>query len=282
VDNTAEVAHSYGGRVRYVRIAHGGPSAARNAGIRVSTGAFVQFLDADDKIEREKLRTQVQCLLDHPEVGIVYSDARYFTDENPDLRVFGRSSLAAPRPWVPDIWHAPGSMLEKLAVRNALPVCCPLVRRSALQRVGSWNERLLAFEDWEYWIRCAAAGVEFRFEDEPDTLALIRIHQASLSANERIMASESFEMRLGVARLVKQPCFRSINFKRALAWIRKQAPSKRARLLLRLARADPSGRAVAALVLLLFDSHSPAHAIGNAAARWMPKRLYKHFSNLIR
>ena len=42
----------------------------------------MQFLDADDLIEREKFSKQVEYLETHPEVDIVYGDVRYFRTEN--------------------------------------------------------------------------------------------------------------------------------------------------------------------------------------------------------
>src|SRR3954452_504761 len=49
-DGTAEILHEFAlhPQVRVLRQTNQGVSLARNAGVRVSTGSFVAFLDADD------------------------------------------------------------------------------------------------------------------------------------------------------------------------------------------------------------------------------------------
>ena len=197
-DETAALARQYEGRVKYVYQENRGVSAARNAGLQQRSGTYVQFLDADDKLERDKLAVHVDYLEQHPQTGIVYGDARYFTTENPSLRNYAPDPRIN-RPWIRDLWEAPGSMLRKLAYRNLMPVHCSLLRSEVVDMVGPWNEGLPGNEDWEYWIRCAAAHVGFHFENRPGTFVL-RMHEASATKNQTKMDAGRFLMRVSVAR----------------------------------------------------------------------------------
>lgn len=49
-----------------------GPAAARNRGISIASGRFVQLLDDDDVLHPEKIAAQVSAFETGPDVGIVY------------------------------------------------------------------------------------------------------------------------------------------------------------------------------------------------------------------
>src|SRR5262249_10110334 len=74
-DATSEVVRRYPA-VRYIRLeTQRGAAAARNAGIKASTGKYVAFQDDDDLWLPEKLRVQTAAMERHPEVGVVYGQS---------------------------------------------------------------------------------------------------------------------------------------------------------------------------------------------------------------
>ncbi len=77
-DNTLAELGRWGDRIRLLRQErNGGQAAARNAGLRASTGEFVSFLDQDDLYLPTRLETAVRFLQEHPAFGAVYTDCRH-------------------------------------------------------------------------------------------------------------------------------------------------------------------------------------------------------------
>lgn len=186
-------------RLRYIEQENHGLSGARNSGMAESRGAYLQFLDSDDALEPDKLRYQVEFLQHRPETGIVFGDARYFRTGAPLERTLGPYAREDGKPWMPKLWKAKGSLLSKLARHNLMAVNCPLVRRDVIERIGPWNETLGALEDWEYWVRCATAGIVYEFADHPGTLALVRLHEQSMTKESTRMLKAAFDFRIATA-----------------------------------------------------------------------------------
>lgn len=236
-DATPSIARGFGDRIRFMQQQNRGASAARNLALSVCSGEYVQFLDGDDKIESNKILRQVEFLEQNPDTGIVYSDVRYFSDSDPDARTLGPYTLVEGRPWTPMLWEAPGTLLEKLIDRNVLAINSALVRRDAVAAVGPWNESVCAVEDWEYWVRCADAGVKFTYRDWPGTLSLVRLHPGSTSANTARVDLGAHQMRVYLSRVLKDPKIRATNCSRAIEMCRYRGSLDRTRRFLELARA---------------------------------------------
>lgn len=172
-DNTAAVVAAYGERVRYLTLPHRGlPAATRNAGIRASTGDLLAFLDSDDLFLPNKLAVQAAALVQAPAAGLTYSNGIYFrtTSSEPVGRVL--DGLPTPSGWV----------FGTLLVSNFLAPPIVLVRRSALDAVGLFNEspEFFAVEDFDLWLRLAS---QTQFVFAPGDVAAIRRHAGGISRN---------------------------------------------------------------------------------------------------
>ena len=178
-------------RIKYLRQPNAGLGAARNAGLRATSGKFVQFLDADDLIGPRKLERQAEILRTHPEVDLVYGDARYFREATPDsLRVEWDRRFST-------VSGAGEPLLSALLVDNIMVVQASLTRRPLLERVGGFDPRLPRLEDWDCWIRCALTGAVFLHDSDagPDCRSYVRVHRASMSNDSEAMLRTAVAVR---------------------------------------------------------------------------------------
>jgi glycosyltransferase involved in cell wall biosynthesis len=211
-DDTAEVVERFikaDPRIKFFRQQNRRQAAARNLGLAQMSGKYVQFLDADDLIEQEKLEQQVAYLENHPDVDILYGSVRYFRSEAPGERLF--TMWGDDKPWMPELSGSGKHLLTTLVQQNIMVVNSPLIRREVIDRVGLFDEELPPAEDWDYWIRCAAAGMTFQFEDLPGTLALVRWHPKSSSGDRRRMYTSMLRMRRKIESLIDDPELRTLS-----------------------------------------------------------------------
>jgi len=205
-DNTSSVASEFVNvhkQFSYVFQKNAGLSAARNTGIHHSKGSFIQLLDADDFIESHKLLSQINVFVEHPNTEIVYSEVRYFSSEHKSLRRFSMSEID--KPWMPKVDSSNQQLLMSTLIDlNICVVNAPLIRKSVFDKIGLFNTKLIAVEDWEFWCRCAFQNVNFRFNNSLGTLALVRFHEGSMSKNMKRMFEAACVARNTIEHLIQK------------------------------------------------------------------------------
>jgi protein involved in polysaccharide export with SLBB domain/glycosyltransferase involved in cell wall biosynthesis len=169
-DRTAELVKGFTDRrLRLIPQANGGLAAARNTGVRHAQGELVAFLDADDRWRPGKLAAHRQALDQDPEASVSYDWSIFINAQGEVTNLAMVQSRIA-------LTH------EALMLKNYLGNgSTSVVRRSVLEAVGSFEERLKRFVDQELWVRLAFQG--HRFHLVPEVLTEYRVHPNSFTAD---------------------------------------------------------------------------------------------------
>jgi glycosyltransferase involved in cell wall biosynthesis len=156
-DSTPEVVKPYLDRIRYIRKPNGGLLSTVNRGIEEARGDFVCLFSGDDEYQPDKTRKQVDFLLAHPEVGMVYTDLEVVDDNGARLN----RSL-----WeVANITPVRGRPFGSLLVRNVVSGGT-MMFRSELKSEFFPIPESAAWEDWYIALKIAAVA-EIDFIAEP-------------------------------------------------------------------------------------------------------------------
>lgn len=202
-DETAAVAAKFtatDSRFRYCYQQNQGLSAARNTGLRLAQGHYLQFLDADDLLSPEKLALQVEFMLANPENDICYTRCYYFRDGDPgrlfpDLEMQGKE-------WMPRTSGQGNVITEALLLRNIMPVNAALLRKRVMEKAGTFRTEMKSLEDWDYWLRCALEGCTFYYLDHPRAYAMVRVHGGSMTQNVFKMRFYELRMRKDIEKRI--------------------------------------------------------------------------------
>jgi glycosyltransferase involved in cell wall biosynthesis len=158
-DRSREIARSYA-TVTLLDQRSTGFAGAWNEGIRAARGSLIAILDSDDLWERQKLELQVRALTDNPSCGYAIARTRF-------LRMPG-----APLP--------PGFERVDLEADHSAPYpSATLVRRSAFDQVGLFDESLRIASDIEWFRKARDMGIASL--SMPEVLLQRRIHGNNLS-----------------------------------------------------------------------------------------------------
>ena len=178
-DNTEEVLRPYKDSIRYIKKENGGPSSARNLGIREARGALVAFQDADDLWLVDKLALQVEHFRRHPEVGVVFTGSLRFNAAGVlDSNI--RAGVTMPT----------GMIFDRLLTEHFIAMPSVMIRKSCLEEVGGFEESLIGNEDFNLYLRLART---YAFGFVNRILVHIRLHQNNLSDNLEQMCEDEIK-----------------------------------------------------------------------------------------
>jgi glycosyltransferase involved in cell wall biosynthesis len=152
-DKSLDAIKSLGNKIRWESGPNRGGNHARNRGFSISSGHYIQFLDADDYLLPEKIARQV-AFLKACGADVVYGDWRH-----EHFRPDGSS-------WLEEI-AVPGTQEDVLGALLSGWWVAPaalLFRRHVLEKTGGWDESLTAAQDRDFFISVAMTGARIAYQ----------------------------------------------------------------------------------------------------------------------
>jgi amino acid adenylation domain-containing protein len=161
--------------VKYIYQPNQGVSIARNNGMNASQGAYLVFLDSDDRLLQNAVEVGVNCLNTHPEAGFVFG-SHLFKAINPDgsyttRKLFDESTAIA-------------SYQTILAAQHQIQCAAVLFRRTAIESVGGFDPSLARMEDLNLFLRIAR---EFSINFHQQIVCEYRYHGSNVSSQSAKM-----------------------------------------------------------------------------------------------
>ena len=145
-----------------------GPGAARNTGIRASSGKYIAILDSDDIATPDRLSKQVEYLENNHDIGICGTGYKYFgtKTKTPKQSFISSDELKA------SFAFEPGFHISTIMIRRDVIIS---------NNLFYWEVENWRCEDFEYCLRaieCTAIAVI------PDCLYLYRQHDSQQTIND--------------------------------------------------------------------------------------------------
>lgn len=153
-DNSLSIAQNYSNDfISVIQQVNLGASAARNHGLLLAKGEYIQFLDADDLLSPSKIEEQVKSLRKSPNY-IAVCNTIHFT-ENTDIEHltpndYEKSFLmdsANPADFLVNLWGGNSEYGSMVSIHAWL------TPKKLIEMSGGWNEALSYDDDGEFFAR---------------------------------------------------------------------------------------------------------------------------------
>ncbi|EMS85863.1 glycosyltransferase family 2 protein [Leptospira noguchii] len=136
----SKIQETFSDKVQILLLEHKGVSHARNRGVENASGDWIAFLDSDDEWLSEKLEKQWKHIEEHPKTEILQSQEIWIRNGrkvNPPTRLSKKD----------------GDIFEQSLEFCSVTPSSVLLKKELYQNQGGMDEKLLACEDYDLWLR---------------------------------------------------------------------------------------------------------------------------------
>jgi len=130
----------------YFRNNNIGVAKSREEGVKLTSGEYIMFLDADDALAENYIEN---ALVTIQGVDVAYPNILLLSHWGEEKKQNG--------------WYSPAKRItfDKLIKKNEV-VVTSLMRRKVYEKVGGFDDTLPIFEDWDFFLKALRQGFKFR------------------------------------------------------------------------------------------------------------------------
>ncbi|MGA3282063.1 MAG: glycosyltransferase [Smithella sp.] len=169
IDGSAAIAKKHE-QIIYLHREHKNVAAARNLGIQKASGEYLAFLDADDIWDTNKLETQINYMEENPDIDYsITKHSLFLTEGLKDIPQWVRTNHLQEE----TLAYIPSSLI---------------VRKSAFEIVGYFDESYQISDDSDWFLRARDAGIKLGIIDK--NLLHKRVHSQCLMSQTGVIKKE--------------------------------------------------------------------------------------------
>lgn len=191
-DNSLKIAQKYEAIHSNIKVftqPNSGAPVARNKAFAESTGEYIQYLDADDLLDHNKIESQIKVLCTEPELTLAYGRMTAFFYKVESVTFKSRKidrDYENTIDFLVDFWSTDAEIMPHSF----------LLSRKLVEKTGHWNENLVKNQDIEFFSRAAFHAEKTKYipdsivhyrKDNPNSIA----KQYSLKAMESAYMSHN-------------------------------------------------------------------------------------------
>lgn len=182
-------------RISVYAIGKASAAKARNYGLQKATGAYIQFLDADDLLSPNKIAAQLTALRQKTGNWVASCAWAKFENDIAEAQVKEQQVWREENPidWCIKSWQGGGMMIPG----------CWLIPRSLIEIAGEWNEDLTLHDDGEFMCRVLVNATGQVFVND----ALVYYRQSANSLSKQNKDYKAAQSALSVYQSYERTIF---------------------------------------------------------------------------